>query len=585
MKRHSFYAIFLFFIIWSAFVIAIYWPGLEGAFFFDDEANILRRTGLRMDHLSFESVWLALSSGISGPSGRPVSQLSFALNYFFGGFDPFAFKLTNVVIHWLNGILVFILAEKLISAAFPKQGYRNNWLYAGAVALAWGLHPIQLTSVLYVVQRMTSLSTFFLLLAFLLHVSARQRPALGKSGILLLAMAWAICWPLSIFSKETGVLFPVFVAAYELILRRSTHGGLDRLGRASLFLLLATIIISTLYLLSPKAGWLLAGYENRSFTLTERLLTETRVIWAYLGLILTPRFEAFALYHDDIALSTGLLTPWTTLPALAGLMGVLAAVWMTRKRFPLIAFGGAIFFIGHSLESTVLPLEIAHEHRNYLPLFGVCLSLAGLSAQLLEKVEKQKTIIFVLCASAIVYLGFVTGLRAHLYGDEGRRTQIEAQHHPDSARTIYATAVALDEAFNANRGNQFAYVLARNHYQRVGELDPNFKMGFLGLIHLDCMLGKTPDKKSIDELARRLRNALFMPADRTLLFSVVEMSISGTICLTRHDVDRLFEAALANPSAASVRTILHTWHAEYLSHENNPPAVLDALGGSKASSK
>jgi len=548
--------------------MAIYWPGLGGAFFFDDEANILRRTGLRMDHLSFESVWLALSSGTAGPSGRPVSQFSFALNYFFGGFDPFAFKLTNVVIHSLNGILVFLLAEKLISAAYPKQSFKNNWLYAGAVALLWGLHPIQLTSVLYVVQRMTGLSAFFLLLAFLLHVLARQRPSLGKSGALLLAMAWAICWPLSIFSKETGVLFPVVVAAYELILRRSTHGGLDKPGRTFLFLSLGAIVVSTLYLLSPKADWLWAGYEIRSFTLTERLLTEARVVWAYLGLILTPRFEAFALYHDDIAISTGLLKPWTTLPALAGLMGVLGAIWLARKRFPLIAFGGALFLIGHGLESSVLPLEIAHEHRNYLPLFGVCLSLAGLFAQLLEKAEEQKTIAIALCAAVIVYLGFVTTLRSHLYGNEGHRTQIEAQHHPDSARTIYAAAVVLDEAFSADRGNQFAYVLARNHYQRVGELDPNFKLGFLGLIHLDCMLGKAPDKKSTDELARRLRDTPFAPADRNLLFSIMEMSFAGTICLGRDDVDRLFGAALANPGAASVQALLHSWHAEYLSHEN-----------------
>lgn len=551
--------------------MAIYWPGLVGAFFFDDEANILRRTGLRMDHLSLESVWLALSSGTAGPSGRPVSQLSFAFNYFFSGFNPFAFKLTNVVIHCLNGILVFLLARKLIASAYPQQSIKNNWIYAGAVALVWGLHPIQLTSVLFVVQRMTSLSAFFLLLAFLLHVSVRQRPALGKAGVLLLAMAWAICWPLSIFSKETGVLFPVFVAAYELILRRSSHGGLDKLGRTVLFLILGATAASTLYLLSPKAGWLWAGYEIRPFTLGERLLTEARVVWTYLGLILAPRFEAYSLFHDDIAISTGLLKPWTTLPALASLMVVLVSIWLTRKRLPLIAFGGALFLIGHILESTVLPLEIAHEHRNYLPLFGVCLSLAGLSAQLLAKAEKQTTLVIAVCVTVIAYLGFMTALRSHLYGDERHRTQIEAQHHPDSARTLYAAAVALDEAFNADRGNQFAFVLARNRYQRVGELDPNFKLGFLGLIHLDCMLGQAPDKKSIDELARRLRTTPFAPADRNLLFSIMEMSMAGTICLGRNDVDRLFDAALTNPSAASAQALLHMWHAEYISFDNNRP--------------
>ena len=113
-----------------------------------------------------------------------------------------------------------------------------------------------------------------------------------------------------------------------------------------------------IYALLPAGKWLWAGYELRSFTLLERLLTEARVLWFYLGLIVLPRFEAFGLYHDDISLSTGLLMPWTTLPALLGLAGLVGIAWHVRNRAPLLAFGIAWFLIGHSLESTVLPLEI-----------------------------------------------------------------------------------------------------------------------------------------------------------------------------------------------------------------------------------
>ncbi len=87
------------------------------------------------------------------------------------------------------------------------------------------IHPIQLTSVLYVVQRMTSLSAFFLLLALILHVSARRRKELDRVAVSWLILAWCVFWPLSILSKETGILLPGFVAVYELIVRRSERAA------------------------------------------------------------------------------------------------------------------------------------------------------------------------------------------------------------------------------------------------------------------------------------------------------------------------------------------------------------------------
>jgi hypothetical protein len=131
------------------------------------------------------------------------------------------------------------------------------------------------------------------------------------------------------------------------------------------------------YVLLGHAQWLWAGYDLRPFSLVERLMSEGRILWFYLGLMVAPRMAAFGLYHDDIAVSTGLFSPWTTLPALLGLAGLAWLAWRVRKSAPLAAFGIAWFLIGHSLESTVLPLELAHEHRNYLPLLGVCWQYHG----------------------------------------------------------------------------------------------------------------------------------------------------------------------------------------------------------------
>lgn len=563
-------------------VLLVYYPGLSGAFFFDDQTSILDNANLQIFDGSFSSLLSASQGGTAGPLGRPVSQLSFVLNYYFSGFNPFSFKVTNLAIHCFNGILVFFLARRLITLSRPKIIGRDSTLLAGFVAAAWLLHPIQLTSVLYVVQRMTSLSALFLFTAMLLHTAARQREKLTHAGIGMLILAWAVLWPLSVFSKESGMLFPGFVAAYELIIRRHAHGGLDWFGRIIFGSAGVAIIGAVIYLLTPYAHWLWSGYEFRIFTLYERLLTEARVIWIYLGLIFMPHQEAFALYHDDILISSGLLSPWTTLPALIGLGGLGWLAWWARARFPLLAFAIIWFFIGHSMESTFIPLEIAHEHRNYVALFGILLLPIAVWPTTILQAGKCRTVSIALLAAVLVYFALNTALRAHQYGNEIRRTQLDAMYHPDSARTNYDAGLALDNRLITDPHNLFTYVFARKHYERAGKLDPTFKMNWLGLIHLNCLTGRKVENMWVEELSRRLQQTPFAPSDRTLMFSLKEMSIAHTICLKRPDMQKLFSAAFVNPTVSpSVRAMLYSWYADYLMlRENDIPAAQEAIGKS-----
>ena len=90
--------------------VAIYHAGLRGAFFFDDIPNLLATDSIRMSELSWESIRYASTGGYSSPWGRPVAQLSFALNHYFHGLSPYAFKLTNLLIHLVCAGLVFTLA-------------------------------------------------------------------------------------------------------------------------------------------------------------------------------------------------------------------------------------------------------------------------------------------------------------------------------------------------------------------------------------------------------------------------------------------------------------------------------------------
>lgn len=563
-------------------LVAVYWQGLAGGFFFDDEPNILRVEAIQLDSLSVESIRQAWNSGFAGPLGRPISQVSFAFNYYFSGFSPFAFKLTNLALHGLNGILVYLIALRLFAATSPDLTKGEARLRSYLAAAIWLLHPIQLTSVLYVVQRMTSLSASFLLLAFLLHVSSRQHERLALKHIYVLMFAWGVVWPLSLLSKESGALFPGFVAAYELIIRRAAYQKLDGFGRILLWCVGGGAAAALVYLFTPAAQWLWAGYEFRSFSLVERLLTEGRVLCVYLGLIFMPRMGEFALYHDDIVISTSLINPWTTLPALAGLMGLVACAWWYRSKFPLLSFSIAWFMVAHSLESTALPLEIAHEHRNYVGLFGIILApLWGLSA-LISHAGTRRTLGISLAVALLGYLGLVTALRSHQSGNEVLRTQLETQYHPGSPRAHYEAAAALARQLSGDPRDLFTYVMARKHYEKAGTLDKSFKLSWLGLVHLNCMTGQKVEAAWTEELAHRLQFTPFAPGDASVLYSLKEMAIAGTLCLTRQDMQALFNAALSNNAASHhVRAKLYSWLADYLLlRERDLPAAQHALGQS-----
>ncbi len=559
-------------------VVGIYLPGLHGNFFFDDIPNILTAEAIHLDSLSFESVSTALLSGRSGPLGRPIAQFSFALNYFFSGLSPLAFKATNLAIHLLCGCLVFVLALKLFSSQYLKQNPEQPYIASVALTAAWLLHPIQLLPVLHVVQRMTSLSALFLLAALLLHIHGRD-----KHNSAWLLLAWFVFWPLSVLSKESGLLFPAFALAWELIIRRAKEGQLDTFSRGfSALTALGTVAIVA-YMLSPNGQWLwAAGYNLREFSLGERLMTEGRILWFYLGLIFLPQLENFGLFHDDISLSTGLLTPWTTLSSLAGLFGLAVVAWKTRRQAPLVSLGITWFLVGHSMESTVLPLEIAHEHRNYLPLLGPLFPLAWFLSRLIEKHGSRKTLGITCVLAIISYITFVTALRADQFGEEVRRTQIEAQHHRKSSRTQFDAGRALSNLPEASSSSSPTYAFARAHFELAYELDSNAKIPLLALINLNCKANLAIEELWVEELGRRLSNTPFAPGDQTVLYAAKELSLGNTLCLDRLDVDSLFTAAFSNPTTSlNAQATMRSWHADYLwLHEKDLQAARESLAKS-----
>lgn len=451
----------------------LFLPGIAGPYVFDDYSNLLVNSYLRIRSLDFDSLRLASYSLASGPLHRPIAMASFAINYYFAGsFSPSVpYKLTNIILHAVNGVLIFWFTRLVLARLAQIYGGAadvtpKSTLLAGAIALLWVVHPIQLTSVLYVVQRMTELAALFTLLGLICYMSGRTAMLAGrKTSVWLTLMGPLGFGYLGIYSKETALLLPVFILILEYALfadelpwRRwqNLSPAAKRLALGGATVVLAALSVYVIHAVLPL-------YAIRNFTLAERLMTEGRVLLFYISLILVPRLDQFALFHDDIIISRSLITPWTTAPAVLLVVGLLVAAVLWKKKYPLISLGILWFFAGHVLESTVYPLEIAHEHRNYMPSLGILMIVAG-AVHVLYQRTGQRNWWWILPGLILVF-GGTTFLRAQQWSSQERLYYFEASHHPLSAGAQMGYAMLLMETGQYDRGMRV--------YRHAAELNPD----------------------------------------------------------------------------------------------------------------
>ena len=456
-------------------VVVAYLPGLRGPFVFDDIYHILSNPAVALESLDLTSLSRAALSNESGPLRRPLAMLSLALTHHFAGgaTNTFPFKLTNLAIHLINTGLIYWLSLLLLRQLSSRPGYSpsrlHTWLPA-LVAATWALHPLQLTSVLYVVQRMTSLSALFVLVGTITFIYGRLRVQDNRaSGYLLMTVGLLTGLTLGLASKENAALLPLFILIIEYIF----FHGRTRADRNKLkwFYTLAVFVPYTLALLwlLTHLDFILSGYAFRDFSISERLLTEPRILWFYTSLIFYPNIQRFGLFHDDIAVSTSLFQPWTTVLALAGLIVAVTVAAVAMKRRPVLSFSILWFLAGHAMESSFLGLELAHEHRNYLSTFGPIFGIAYALTQIFERF-RAITIPMGVFLLILITLALSTYIRANVWRNEDSIAAQLVRNHPQSAR-----AHLMFAQLHARKRNP---VEAINHYKRAAELAP-LETGYL----------------------------------------------------------------------------------------------------------
>jgi hypothetical protein len=468
---------------WAAccvLIFFIYAPGWHGPFVFDDQLNFLENPSVPIHELTKPEIVRATLSNESGPLKRVIPALSFGLNYYFAeGFKSVHFKLTNIAVHCINSGLVFWLLTLLWpcveGASWARESRLSNPRLAFAVSgtLIWALHAFLLTSVLYVVQRMTSMASMFMLMGACIYVVGRLRlQDTPVQGIWFMFLGLVAGTVLGVACKENAALLPVYIGALEFTLLRQLKSSpqAEQKVRWFFIIFLGLPILAGLVYLYQHPTFITGGYGGRPFTFIERVLTEPRVLWFYLYMIVVPNIQTMGLFHDDFPLSSDLLSIATTLPSILGIIVllVLSVVW--RKKFPLFAFAVLWFLVGHSLESTVFPLEIIHEHRNYLPALG---PLLGITYVLLFALPSKIPNIMRLALMAIIVfcLGFGTFNRAQYWSSESALIESLSENHPDSPSSQYLRGEILRKRENDFEGS-YAY------YLRAAELSPE-EAGFL----------------------------------------------------------------------------------------------------------
>jgi tetratricopeptide (TPR) repeat protein len=439
-----------------AFVVGLLYSNTLGSpFVFDDSGNIVENRFIRMTQVGGSELYQA---AFASRLDRPVAYLSFALNYYVGGYEVAGYHVVNIVIHGINGILVYLLALFAFRRHSGARELLAAWM-ALISALVFVAHPLQTQAVTYIVQRMTSLSVTFYLLALLLYIHGRlqavrwRRWAFWGGGL--------VSWILALGSKEIAAVLPVAILLCEWAFFSGAGGGRTRRGIAYSAASVAILAVLVLVFIGENpVEKTLRTYVYRDFTMAERVLTEFRVVVLYLSLWLLPLPSRLNLLHP-ISLSRSLLEPVTTILSLLLVVGLVALALVFARKNRLASFCILWMLLHLMIESSVIGLELIFEHRMYLPSVGLAIVTSNLlfAGPAPERVRRIAVSLLV-----IGLLGIATYFRNEDWRDKVTLWSDVIAKNPESSRAHDKLGVAL--------AAQGRLAEAIEHYREALRLDP-----------------------------------------------------------------------------------------------------------------
>ncbi len=458
----------------------VYGASLRVPLLFDDHPAIERNATIRQ-LWPLTDVLLPPTSG-AGATGRPLVNLSLALNYAWGGLDVTGYHLFNVLVHALATLVLWGLVRRTLRNFVPAYSDASRAeAIAAWSALLWALHPLNTEAVVCIVQRNELLAGLFYLLTLYAFALSLQ----GTSPNRWRVAAFAACLA-GVLSKEVVATAPLVVLLYDRTFGADSWREVwRRRGRFHL-VLVATWL--------PLA-WLMFGTHGRAGTVGfglgmsawSYLLTQCRALVIYLKLSVCP-YPLVLDYGAEVVSGPGEV--WSQAIVIIGLLGV--TIWALWRR-PLGGFLGAVFFLILAPSSSIVPLttQTIAEHRMYLPLAALMVLAVVASERLAWR--------GFLRGAVAVGLGTLTYFRTLDYSSEAKIWRDTVNHAPGNARAhsslghvwalekrwneaaeSYATAVRLRPDY-ADAQNDYANVLAQlgrkiealAHYEAAWRLKPD----------------------------------------------------------------------------------------------------------------
>lgn len=498
-------------------VVSIYSNTLHVPFLFDDEDNILLNTHIRLTRLSWDNILDAATKGHL--SNRPLANISFALNYYLGGYNVLGYHVFNILIHIISGIFLYYVIS-ITDKIYPGSLMSSRLIPYFAAAI-WLVHPIQTQSVTYIVQRMNSMASMFYMISLFLYAKARshmvEKPnslmeegRSGRSTISRYPVPVYLCFSGSLFSgimalgtKEIAVTLPFFLVLYEwFFFQELKLSWLKRHGLKFAGVFFVIILIAMMYLGENPLIKIVSMYERRDFTLMQRLLTEFRVVVLYISLLLFPHPSRLNLEHD-FSLSGSLIDPISTILSLSFIILCFVFSLAIAKKERLFSFC-ILWFLGNLVvESSVIGLEIIFEHRLYLPSMMMCLLIVSICYRYLRYKWLSVTFLIIVVSIFSVW----TYHRNQVWKDEITLLMDCVVKSPNKFRPHYNLGIAMAEqgrtheavnyyldalridpeyaSLHTNLGLEFFIQgkrqLAINHYKEALRIEPDFVYAHINL--------------------------------------------------------------------------------------------------------
>ena len=381
-------------------LISIYSNSFYGEWHFDDFNNIADNPYVHMKSFSWPEIKHCIYGLEQARPSRPLSYLSFALNYHFHGTDVFGYHVVNFIIHYLASVFLFLFIYNTLKLPRLKDQYENiAYPMALLATFFWAINPLWVTSVTYIVQRMASMAGLFYIMSMYFYLKARTNSKFKYSFILFtISLLSGLA---SVLTKENAAILPVSILLFDLFLIEGiTRQSVLKYAKIMLLPVFVILIASFIYV---DFSNILNEYKIRDFTMIERLLTQPRVILFYLSLLFYPIGSRLTFLYD-INVSRSLFQPWTTIPSIFLIFFTIGfAFYIARKR-PLISFCIIFYFLNHIIEGSIFNLELIYEHRNYLPSMLLFVPLAEFIIYIIDYFSYKIIFQFIVALGVVIIL-------------------------------------------------------------------------------------------------------------------------------------------------------------------------------------